>query len=115
MCCICAGTGAYERGGAAVKRFTNLAAVEESLQNTRQYWAQMTGGIRVKTPDASMDLMLNGRLLYQTVACRLFARSAFYQCGGAYGYRDQLQDVLALCRTVRSAQTANSASCGAPV
>lgn len=85
-----------KEAGAAVKRFTNLAAVEESLQNTRQYWAQMTGGIRVKTPDASMDLMLNGRLLYQTVACRLFARSAFYQCGGAYGYRDQLQDVLAL-------------------
>jgi cyclic beta-1,2-glucan synthetase len=59
-------------------------------------WDALLGTIAVETPDAATNLMLNRWLLYQTRACRLFARAGFYQAGGAYGFRDQLQDVMAL-------------------
>ena len=74
-------------------RRANLDAV---LADVTQHWQNVLGAIQVKTPDRAMDLMLNGWLLYQTLACRIEARSAFYQASGAYGFRDQLQDGMAL-------------------
>jgi cyclic beta-1,2-glucan synthetase len=70
-------------------RAADLDAVQLEVA---EYWEDVLGAVQVTTPDRSMDIMLNGWLLYQTLACRVWARSAFYQAGGAYGFRDQLQD-----------------------
>ncbi|MEO8603574.1 MAG: glucoamylase family protein, partial [bacterium] len=72
------------------------ADLDSVLRSVTRHWDELLGTVQVKTPDRSMDLMLNRWLLYQTLACRVWARSAFYQASGAYGFRDQLQDVMAL-------------------
>jgi cyclic beta-1,2-glucan synthetase len=80
---------------ATIKKYRD-ADLDAILAAVTHYWSDLLGTVQVKTPDRSMDIMLNRWLLYQTLACRVWARSAFYQAGGAYGFRDQLQDVMAL-------------------
>lgn len=77
-------------------KYRETAASEKELERVRTYWDGLLGTVKVKTKDRAVDILVNGWLLYQTVSCRIQARAGFYQCGGAYGYRDQLQDTLSL-------------------
>jgi len=72
------------------------ADLDAVLRQVAEHWEDVLGTVQVKTPDRAMDILLNRWMLYQTIACRMWARSAFYQSSGAYGFRDQLQDGMAL-------------------
>ncbi|MGA2514688.1 MAG: glucoamylase family protein, partial [Candidatus Limnocylindrales bacterium] len=84
------------KAAADLIRRGRTADYEALLREVASYWDDVQGTVQVRTPDRSMDILLNRWLIYQTLACRLWARTALYQAGGAYGFRDQLQDVIAL-------------------
>lgn len=79
-----------------IKKFKGSDIVYSALNKVKDYWKKTLGFIQLDTPDAALNILTNGWLNYQALACRLWARSGFYQSGGAFGFRDQLQDVLSL-------------------
>ncbi|MEK7682576.1 MAG: glucoamylase family protein [Chloroflexota bacterium] len=79
-----------------IAKYRESLAIDEALQQTRSWWDHLLGAVQVNTPEPGVDVLINRWLLYQCLSCRIWGRSALYQSGGAFGFRDQLQDVLAL-------------------
>ncbi|MDQ2962044.1 MAG: cyclic beta 1-2 glucan synthetase [Pseudomonadota bacterium] len=100
-----------DAAGPLVQRFRGTAIAREALEAVVGHWRHTLGAVQVDTPDAALNVLTNGWLVYQTMACRLWARSGYYQSGGAYGFRDQLQDVMALVHAEPSLVRAQIALC----
>jgi cyclic beta-1,2-glucan synthetase len=83
---------------ALVKKY-RAANLDQVFADVTRFWDEVLGVVEIHTPDQAMDLLVNRWLLYQTLACRMWGRAGFYQVSGAYGFRDQLQDSMALCHT----------------
>jgi cyclic beta-1,2-glucan synthetase len=98
--CFLLGTGQQaEQASDLVQQFKVPGAADDALEKVRAYWERTLGAVTIRTPDDRLNFLGNGWLLYQTLACRFHARSGFYQSGGAFGFRDQLQDAMALLHT----------------
>lgn len=91
--------GSEEELDELLARYRGPEAADEALAAVQDYWTATHAQLQINTPVAAIDLMINGWLGYQAISCRLWARSAFYQSGGAFGFRDQLQDSAALALT----------------
>jgi cellobiose phosphorylase len=79
-----------------VRRFRGISNAHRTLEGVWHYWSRTLGAAYFETPDPAVNFLANGWLMYQTLACRMWARTGFYQSGGAFGFRDQLQDAMAL-------------------
>jgi cyclic beta-1,2-glucan synthetase len=93
------GQASSRRGAQEMVRELRRTNFIHELSRVKDHWNELLGQIQVETPVPSFDIVINRWYLYQTIVCRLWARSAFYQAGGAYGFRDQLQDVMAVMMT----------------
>jgi len=87
--------GSLEQARSLIQRYRDPLYFEEALASTKAWWDSLLNTIEVTTPEDEINWLLNRWLMYQTLACRIWARSAFYQSGGAFGFRDQLQDMMA--------------------
>ena len=92
------GSGTEDAHG-LVMRYRQSGSARATLDAAKAYWQQTLDAVQIRTPDSTVDLLANGWLIYQTLACRVWARTGYYQSGGAYGFRDQLQDAMALVHT----------------
>jgi cellobiose phosphorylase len=89
----------FEDAQSFIRRFQRPAGARQALEAVWEHWNHTLGAVHVETPDPALDVLVNGWLVYQTLSSRLWGRSGYYQSGGAYGFRDQLQDTMALLHT----------------
>ncbi len=82
-----------------VQKYNGSAAAAAAFEMVHEHWTRVLGAVRIETPEPQIDVIANGWLMYQTIACRMWARSGYYQSGGAFGFRDQLQDAMAMIHT----------------
>jgi cellobiose phosphorylase len=85
-----------DRARQFIQQTQGVSGAQRALEGVWDYWSRTLGVVHVETPDPAVDFLANGWLMYQTISCRMWARTGFYQSGGAYGFRDQLQDAMAL-------------------
>ena len=86
-----------EEGRRLINKYEQPETIKQSLSDVKAYWRKKLGGISVKTSEPELNILMNGWLQYQNIACRMWGRTGFYQAGGAFGFRDQLQDSTAAC------------------
>jgi cellobiose phosphorylase len=85
-----------EQARQIIQQTRGVSGAQRALEAVWDYWSRTLGVLYVETPDPAVNFLANGWLMYQTLSCRMWARTGFYQSGGAYGFRDQLQDAMAL-------------------
>ena len=83
-----------ERGYKLINKYKDIQVSKDALQEVEEFWNKTLSTIQIKTPDNTMNYMMNHWLMYQTIVCRIWGRAGFYQVGGAFGARDQMQDVI---------------------
>jgi cyclic beta-1,2-glucan synthetase len=93
---ILGAAGNEDQARSLIHQYGGVASTYKALEAVWHYWSQALGVVYLETPDPAVNFLANGWLVYQTLACRMWARTGFYQSGGAYGFRDQLQDAMAL-------------------
>jgi cellobiose phosphorylase len=96
-----------------IQRYSKPTGARQALEEVWSYWNHTLNAVQIETPDPALDVLVNGWLLYQTISCRLWGRSGYYQSGGAYGFRDQLQDTMALIHTTPSLAREQIIKCAA--
>ncbi|TVQ24488.1 MAG: glycosyl transferase [Spirochaetaceae bacterium] len=93
--CMLGQTDSLEQARELIRAYSSAGAFEISLARTQAWWDTLLGSVEVQTPELAANILLNRWLLYQSLSCRMWGRSATYQSGGAFGFRDQLQDSMA--------------------
>ena len=96
-----------------VQQYRGLQAAMEEFDKAQAYWRRTLDTVQIETPEPSLDVLANGWLMYQVIACRFWARSGFYQSGGAIGFRDQLQDSMAMLHAAPQAARQHLLACAA--